>query len=84
MPNPLHRNPYKTFREMLRLARLDRGVTQEELAIHLGRPQSYVYKYERGERRLDFTEFVDVARALELDLKRFLDDYLACISLDTP
>jgi transcriptional regulator with XRE-family HTH domain len=33
----------------------------------LGRPQSYVSKYERGERRLDVVEFLAVARALGTD-----------------
>ena len=43
------------------------GLTQVELAQRLGRPQSYVSKYERGERRLDVVEFVAVARALGAD-----------------
>ena len=33
----------------------------------LGRPQTYVSKYERGERRLDVIELVEIARALDLD-----------------
>ena len=43
------------------------GLTQAELAQRLGRPQSYVSKYERGERRLDVIEFLAVARALGID-----------------
>ena len=45
-------------------ARRDAGLTQVALAKKLGRPQSFVSKFERGERRLDVTEFLDVARAL--------------------
>ena len=37
------------------------GLTQVELADKLRRPQSYVSKYESGERRLDVIEFLEVA-----------------------
>jgi hypothetical protein len=47
----------------------------------LHKPQSFVSKYERGERRLDVVEFVEIARELDLDIaeaiaqiKRALDD----------
>lgn len=48
-------------------ARLSAGVTQEELARRLRKPQSFVSKYERKERRLDVAEFFWVASALEED-----------------
>jgi len=54
-------------------ARKDAGLTQQELAMRLGRPQSFVSKTERGERRLDVIEFLEVAQALNLDVPRFLD-----------
>jgi transcriptional regulator with XRE-family HTH domain len=57
---------YDWFRENLVNARKARGLTQEEIARRLGRPQSYVSKYERGERRLDVVEFLEVAEALEI------------------
>jgi transcriptional regulator with XRE-family HTH domain len=43
------------------------GVTQHELAKRLKKPQSYVSKYETGERRLDVPEFIRVARCLRVD-----------------
>lgn len=43
------------------------GLTQSELADLLQRPQSFVSKYERRERRLDVVEFVYVAHELRLD-----------------
>lgn len=58
---------YARFRVALIEARKATGLTQVELAEKLKRPQSFVSKYERGERRLDVVEFLDVARALKLD-----------------
>lgn len=49
------------------MAREGAGLTQAALAIRLARPQSYVSKYERGERRLDIIEFLDVAAAIGTD-----------------
>jgi transcriptional regulator with XRE-family HTH domain len=47
-------------------ARKAQNLSQQELAKRLGRPQSFVSKYERGERRLDVVEFLHVARELGL------------------
>jgi transcriptional regulator with XRE-family HTH domain len=47
-------------------ARKAQNFSQQELAGRLGRPQSFVSKYERGERRLDVVEFLHVARILGL------------------
>ncbi|MFI5386260.1 MAG: hypothetical protein ACHQ50_09080 [Fimbriimonadales bacterium] len=38
----------------------------------MSRPQSFVSKYERGERRLDVVEFLEVARAIGIDSIRFI------------
>ena len=62
------------FRKLLVLARRDAGLTQVALAKKLGRPQSFVSKFERGERRLDVAEFLDVARALGIDAARTIAD----------
>lgn len=42
-------------------------MTQRELATLLGKPQSFVSKYERRERRLDVVEFVKIAKAIGID-----------------
>jgi transcriptional regulator with XRE-family HTH domain len=47
-------------------------VTQHELARRIKKPQSFVSKYERFERRLDVPEFVHIARALGLDPAKLL------------
>jgi transcriptional regulator with XRE-family HTH domain len=58
---------YARFRELLTEARENAGLTQTTLAERLKRPQSYVSKFERGERRLDVVEFLEVAQALRID-----------------
>lgn len=45
-------------------ARKAKGLTQAELATALGKPQSFVAKYENGERRIDVVEFVDITAVL--------------------
>jgi transcriptional regulator with XRE-family HTH domain len=63
----LENGAYKIFRELLVGVRKTAGLTQAELSQRLNRPQSFVSKYERGERRLDVVEFGNVAKALNLD-----------------
>jgi transcriptional regulator with XRE-family HTH domain len=46
------------------------------LALRLDRKQSYVSKFERGERRLDIVEFLEVAELLEVDVLRFIEQLL--------
>ncbi|MFA5891030.1 MAG: helix-turn-helix transcriptional regulator [Actinomycetota bacterium] len=53
---------------VLREARLQPGLTQPELARRIGRPQSFVSKYESGERRLDILELRQICQALGLSL----------------
>lgn len=53
-------------------ARKVAGYTQVQLAEKLLRPQSFVSKYERGERRLDVVEFLEIAKALNIDMYVFL------------
>ncbi len=48
----------------MREARDHAGLSQVELAGRLGRPQSFVSKYESGERRLDVAEFIEICEVL--------------------
>jgi len=59
---------YVWFVAQLRSARISRGWSQKELANKLGKQQSYVSKYETGERRLDFVETVRISRVLDLEI----------------
>ena len=56
MDKSIYSAHYTLFLELLRDARQRAGLTQEEVALHLGNTQSFVSKCERGERRLDIVE----------------------------
>ncbi len=66
MSSTLHSPEYRAFALRLIAVRKEVGLTQAELAARLGKPQSYVSKNERFERRVDPAEF----RALMLALGR--------------
>jgi transcriptional regulator with XRE-family HTH domain len=57
---------------MLVEAREAAGLTQVEVAGRLDRPQSFVSKIERGVRKMDVIEFVEIARAIGFDPAAFL------------
>lgn len=67
MTESVHTARYRQFRELLITARKDKGLSQEALAEKLTKVQTFVSKYERGERRLDLVEFLDVSAALGVD-----------------
>ncbi|MBV62801.1 MAG: transcriptional regulator [Nevskiales bacterium] len=58
---------YQEFVSRLIDARKKSGITQAELAEQLGKPQSFVSKYERLERRLDVVEYVRIASQLGIE-----------------
>jgi transcriptional regulator with XRE-family HTH domain len=55
---------YVELRQWLVHARKSANLTQQQLAAKLKRPQSFVAKYEIGERRLDLIEFLEVVRII--------------------
>jgi transcriptional regulator with XRE-family HTH domain len=63
----MHSETYKRLALLLVETRQEAGLTQADVAARLNRPQSFVSKYERGERRLDIIEFGEVADALAVD-----------------
>lgn len=64
MPKLTDEPEYQRLREFLIAARIDAGLTQAGVAALLGRTQSFVSKYENGERGLDVLEFVRVCAVL--------------------
>lgn len=67
LPKSVHADEQRVLRTLMIKARKQAGLTQFELAQRLRRPQSFVAKYEGGERRLDVIEFVHIARAIGAD-----------------
>ncbi len=57
---------------LLRSIRYEAGLRQSDLAKRLGRPQSFVSKYESGERRLELIELRQVCQAIDISLEGFV------------
>jgi transcriptional regulator with XRE-family HTH domain len=60
------------LQELLRELRDAADLRQIDLAKRLGRPQSFVSKYESGEKNLDFLEVREVCEALGIPLVEFV------------
>lgn len=56
----------------MRQARLDSELTQQEMAKALKKPQSFISKYESGERKINVVEFIEICKVLKLDSSNFL------------
>lgn len=67
--------PWDEDREKLRVLlkelRKHASLTQVELSNALGKPQSYVSKYETGERNLDYVEINDICKVLDISMDKF-------------
>ncbi len=77
MQKTLRSADYARLIDLLVAARKAANVRQEALAKELDKPQSFVAKYENGERRLDIIEFTAIARALGADPVKLFKDYVA-------
>lgn len=65
----------RKVRDLLRGFREAAGLRQVDLAARLKRPQSFVSKYESGEKTLDFLEVKEVCRTLGVPLADFVRRY---------
>lgn len=63
---------YERFGRLLIEAREKSGLSQQEVADRLGRPQTYVSRCERGVRRMDVIEFLKIAEAVGFDPTAFI------------
>jgi transcriptional regulator with XRE-family HTH domain len=77
MQKSLKSAEYARLVEILVAVRHGSGVRQQALAKKLGRPQSFVAKYEGGERRIDVVEFIAIVRALGADPVKLFRDFAA-------
>jgi transcriptional regulator with XRE-family HTH domain len=73
------RNPFDKKREVLRnlliQIRKDNNITQTELSKKLEKPQSFVSKYENGERNLDVIEIYQICLALNTSFIGVMQDF---------
>lgn len=67
MRKSVHARQNQALTVLLRGLRQQAGLTQQALAERLDKPQSFVAKYEAGERRLDLPEVLRIAAALGAD-----------------
>ncbi len=67
-----YRVKYQNFIKRLRKARLEAGLTQVEAGKRLKKPQAYISKIERGERRVDAVELAEFAKLYNKPLDDFL------------
>jgi len=74
MSKSIHSNEYKAVIQKLREAREEAGLTQAEAAEKLGKPQSYISKIERGERRIDIIELSKIAQLYKKKTDWFLNN----------
>jgi transcriptional regulator with XRE-family HTH domain len=72
MDKSIHSAQYRLFLKVLRDARRRAGLTQIDLAKHIGETQSFVSKCERGERRIDMIELRAFCLAFGVSLKEFV------------
>jgi len=68
----VHSAGQTAFCDLMVKARKSAGLTQQELAKRLHKPQSFVAKYEGGERRVDVVEFVTICKAMGADPHKLL------------
>ena len=69
MEKSIYSGEYQQLCTLLRQLRREAGLTQVEVARRLDVPQSFVSKYESGERRLDVVELRHVAEVLGTTLE---------------
>lgn len=77
MQKSLSSSHQKALLSLLREIREEAGLRQTDVAENLSQPQSFVSKYESGERRLDLLELEAVCAACGTDLTSFVSRYLA-------
>jgi transcriptional regulator with XRE-family HTH domain len=76
MQKSLKSPDYARLIETLVALRHVAGVRQQALAKKLGKPQSFIAKYEGGERRIDVIEFITITRALGADPVKLFREFM--------
>jgi transcriptional regulator with XRE-family HTH domain len=61
----IYTDRWEQLLKILKRLRVEKGLTQVQLAAQLDRPQSLIAKIESGERKLDVCQFLDYMEALD-------------------
>lgn len=69
-----HSERYRHVPDLLRRLREEAELTQRELGERLGKPHSWIYNCETGNRRVDVAEFIDWCEACGFDAGECLDE----------
>lgn len=73
MGRSIHSDDYKMIIRRLKEARIEVGLSQQQVAEKLGKPQSYISKIESGERRLDVAEMKSFSKVYKKPVDYFLN-----------
>lgn len=84
MPKTIFGGEHRHLVAVLVEARHASGLTQAELAARVGKDQSFVSIIERGQRRVDVLEFVELARAMDADPVRLFSTMTRRLSKRMP
>jgi transcriptional regulator with XRE-family HTH domain len=72
MGKSIRTKEYQNFAVKLRKARREAGLTQVQVAKKIKSPQTYIYKSEAGEQRLDIVELKKFAELYKKDFHYFI------------
>lgn len=73
MSNSIYSKEYQNVVKRLKEARFEAGLKQADVAKKLGKPQSYISKIERGERRVDIAEVKMFAKVYQKPIDFFVN-----------
>ena len=76
MKKSIYSKKQRVLLDALIEARSKAGLTQQQVADKIGKPQSFVAKYEGGERRLDVIEFLEVVEMLGVNPMKIISELL--------
>ena len=73
MAKTIYTNEYRNVVKKLRKARNEAGLMQVDVAMKIKKPQSYISKIERGERRVDVAELSILAKIYKKPIGFFVE-----------
>ena len=59
----------KTFGDTMKKRRIERGLSQEELALTASLDRTYISSVERGKRNISLVNIYKISTALNIDVK---------------